>query len=149
LFLGYKKGPNMTTRKWLRAALPALVMLGGCAGSEYFTLAYWQRDSSGQTTGVGVSRTGGATTVTLAGNPDVVAQRFRNVLAQLGMQAQITSDAEGIRISSTTREGKQLTVTLKHGTGSGGEFTSVNMEWSGGADVQIEADLLRMVAGAR
>jgi hypothetical protein len=126
----------------------ALLILGGCAASDYFSLSYWQKDSAGQTTGLGVTRTGGATTVTLAGNPDVVAQRFRNALSQLGLQAQMTNDAEGIRISSTTRTGKKLTIALRQETGMGGEQTHIQMEWTGGTDTQIESDLMLLVGGA-
>jgi hypothetical protein len=126
----------------------ALMLLGGCAVSDYFSLSYWQRDSSGETTGLGVTRSGGATTVTLAGNPDVVAQRFRNALSQLGLQAQMSNDAEGIRISSTTRSGKKLTIALRQEAGMGGEQTHIQMEWTGGADTQIESDLMLMVAGS-
>ena len=136
-----------TTRVMVRAAGMALLFLSGCAVGDYFSLSYWQRDASGQTTGVNVTRSGGKTTASLLGNPDVVAQRFRNALAQLGMQAQISTDVDGIRITSATQAGKQLTVALKHGAGMGGESTYVEMEWTGGADGQVESDLLRLAAG--
>ena len=136
-----------TTRVLVRAAGMALLVLSGCAVGDYFSLSYWQRDSTGQTTGVNVTRSGGKTTATLIGSPEVVAQRFRNALAQLNMQAQITNDVDGVRITSVTQSGKQLTVALKHGTGMGGESTYFEMEWSGGTDGLIESSLLRLVAG--
>lgn len=137
----------VANRGMVRAAGLAILVLGGCTATDYFSLSYWQRDSNGETSGIGVTRTGGSTNVTLAGNPDVVAQRFKNALARLGMQAQIASDAEGVRITATTRGGKRLSVALKHETGMGGEQTQVQMEWSGGADAQVESDLIKLVVG--
>jgi hypothetical protein len=139
----------VTTRSMVRAAGVALLILNGCAVPEYFSVSYWQRDSSGQTSGIGVTRTGGSTAVTLSGSPDVVAQRFRGALAQLGMQAQIMTDGEGVRISTTTRSGNRLTIALTHEAIMGGEQTKVHMEWSGGADAQIEGDLIRLVSVGR
>jgi hypothetical protein len=133
----------------MRAAGVALLILSGCTVPEYFSVSYWQRDSSGQTSGIGVTRTGGSTAVTLAGSPDIVAQRFRGALAQLGMQAQIATDAEGVRISSTTTSGNRLTVALTREAVMGGEQTKVHMEWSGGADAKIEGDLIRLVSVGR
>jgi len=137
----------VTKRSILRAAGIALLIASGCTLPEYFSVAYWQRDSSGQTTGLNVTRTGGSTQVTLAGNPDVVAQKFKNALAQLGMQCQIASDLDGIRLTSTTRSGKGLTVALKREMTGTGEQTHVQVEWSGGADSQVEGDLIRLVVG--
>ena len=140
------KGQDMvTTRGLVRAAGTALLVLSGCTVGDYFSLSYWQRDSSGQTTGLNVTRSGGHTTATLIGNQDVIALRFRNALAQLGMQAQITNDVDGIRITSVTQSGKQLTVALKPGTG---DSTNVEMAWSGEADGQVQANLMRLVIGA-
>jgi hypothetical protein len=133
----------------VRAAGVALLIVSGCTLPEYFSVSYWQRDSSGQTTGLGVTRQGGSTSVTLAGNPDVVAQRFRQALAQLGMTAQITTDAEGIKISSVSRSGKRLSVALKHEIVMGAEQTQVQMEWIGGSDSEVEQQLMRLVVGAR
>jgi hypothetical protein len=147
-FPNCEKGRIMTTRQWLRAALPALLMLGGCAGSEYFTLSYWQRDSSGNTTGINVTRTAAGTHTTLAGSPDDLAVRFKTSLSRLGLQCQVTSDSAGIRITSTTPSGKQLSVSLKREqAGSAArDYTVVELEWNGDADGQVESELLRLVA---
>jgi hypothetical protein len=137
----------VTKRVMVRAAGVVLLILSGCAVPEYFSVSYWQRDSSGQTTGIGVTRTGGSTAQIVVGNPDVVAQRFKNALARLGMQVQMVNDMESIRISSTTQGGKQLTIVLKLDTTTGGEHTQFQMEWTGGADTQVESDLVRLVVG--
>jgi hypothetical protein len=140
----------VTTRRTACAAGVALLIASGCALPEYFTVAYWQRDSSGETTGIGVTRTGGSTSVTLQGNPDAVAQQFKNALGRLGMTWNISTDIDSIRIASTTRSGKSLTVVLKRSATTGpGEETQVQMEWSGGADAQVEGELLRLVASFR
>src|SRR5712692_5355772 len=99
----------VTTRGMVRAAGVALLILGGCTVPEYFSVSYWQRDSSGQTSGVNITRTGGSTGVTLQGNPDAVAQQFKTALARLGMTWNISMDMGGVRITSTTLSGKQLT----------------------------------------
>jgi hypothetical protein len=129
------------------AAGVALVILSGCA-TEYFSLAYWQKDASGQTSGVGFTRTGGATSVVLAGSLDDVAVRFRGVLSKLGMQAQVTTDAEGVKIAAVTRSGKQLSVTLKNDATNGNPSTKVQMEWRGGTDSELESQLLVLVGAA-
>jgi hypothetical protein len=134
----------VTTRGMMRAAGVALLILSGCTVPEYFSVSYWQRDASGQTSGVNVTRTGGSTVVTLQGNPEAVAQQFKNALARLGMSWNISTDMEGVRITSTTQSGKQLTIALRRDTTMGGEQTHVQMEWSGGADAQVESELLKL-----
>jgi hypothetical protein len=133
----------------VRAAGVALVLVSGCTVPEYFSVSYWQRDSSGQTSGVSVARQAGSYSGTLAGSPDVVAQRFRQALAQLGMQAQVMADAEGIKINTMSRSGKQLSVALKRVFVEGAEKTEVQMQWAAGSDAEVEQQLLRLVVGAR
>jgi hypothetical protein len=124
-----------------------LVLLAGCT-TDYFSLSYWQRDASGQTAGIGVTRTGGSTSVVLAGSVDAVGARFQNALARLGMQAQVTADAEGIKIAAVTRSGKQLSVALKRDMANGTEQTQVHMEWRGGSESEVESQLMTLVIGA-
>jgi hypothetical protein len=139
----------ITTRGMVRAAGVALVIVSGCTLPEYFTVAYWQRDSSGQTTGVGVTRQGGSVGGFLIGSPDAVAQRFTSALAQLGLKPQVSTDMESIRISSMTQSGKQFTIVLKRDGAGGGDHTQVQMEWKGGADSDMEQQLMLMVGGGR
>jgi hypothetical protein len=135
----------VTTRGMVRAAGVALLVLSGCTLPEYFSVSYWQRDSSGQTAGVNYTRTGGTQTVTFPGGPDAVALQFKNALARLGMSWNISTDMDGVRITSTTRTGKQLTIVLRRDTTTGSEQTHVAMEWSGGgADTQVESELLKL-----
>jgi hypothetical protein len=137
----------VTKRGMACAAGVALLIASGCTLPEYFSVSYWQRDSSGQTTGIGVTRSGGSAGVTLQGNPEAVAQQFKNALARLGMTWNISTDMDSIRIASTTRSGKSLTVVLKREATTGpGEQTQVQMEWSGGSDAQVEGELLKLVA---
>jgi len=136
----------VTTRRLACAAGAALLIASGCTVPEYFSVAYWQRDSSGQTTGIGVTRTGGSTSVTLQGSPDAVAQQFKNALGRLGMTWNISTDMDGVRITSATRSGQQLTIALRREIAGASEVTKVQMEWSGGADPQVEGELLKMVA---
>lgn len=136
------------SRGVLCAAGMTLVLLAGCA-TDYFSLSYWQRDASGQTSGIGVTRTGGSTQVVLLGSADQIASRFQGAMAQLGMQAQVTSDNDGIKIAAVTRSGKQLSVALKNDTTNGNASTRVQMEWRGGSDSELESQLMLLVNGVR
>jgi hypothetical protein len=124
-----------------------LVLLAGCT-TDYFSLSYWQHDASGQTSGIGVTKTGGATSVVLAGSVEMVTSRFQNALAHLGMQAQVTTDADGVKITAVTRSGKQLAVALKRDMAYGNAQTQVQMEWRGGSDSELESQLMTLVVGA-
>jgi hypothetical protein len=124
-----------------------LMLLAGCT-TDYFSLSYWQRDASGQASGFGVTRTGGSTSVSLYGSVDQVASRFQSAMARLGMQAQVSTDAEGVKIAAVTRSGKQLSVALKNDTTNGNASTRVQMEWRGGSDSELESQLMLLVNGA-
>jgi hypothetical protein len=129
----------ITTRGKACAFGFALILAAGCANNDFFSLSYWQRDASGQTSG---------TTVTLAGSPDAVAQQFRNALAKLGVQAQVTTDMDGVHIVATTKTGKHLNVALKYDAQTGGTQTQVEMQWTDGADKEVESQLMSLVVGA-
>jgi len=132
----------MKIRGMVRAAGLALLVVSGCAWNEYFSLSYWQRDASGQTTGVGITRAGGDTKVTLAGNPELVAQRFQQALGRLGLQVQVQTDMQGISLTSTTKTGKQLIIALRQERSADGrEATQVQMNWVGGVDQTVESQL--------
>ena len=134
------------TRGMVRAAGLTLLLAGGCAWNDYFSLSYWQRDASGQTSGLSVSNAGGSPQITLAGNPDFIVQRFQQALSRMGLQVQVASDAQGIHLTSTTRTGKQLSVTLRRELSADGrEATQVQMDWIGGADKEVEAQLMTML----
>jgi hypothetical protein len=138
----------ITTRGKVCALGFALILAAGCANNDFFSLSYWQRDSSGQTSGIGFTRTSGGTTVTLAGSPDAVSQQFRNAFARLGVQAQVTTDMEGVHIAATTKTGKHLNIGLKYDGQTGGTQTQVEMQWTDGADKEVESQLMSLVVGA-
>jgi hypothetical protein len=87
--------------------------------------------------------------VVLLGSADQVATRFQSAMAQLGMQAQVTADNEGIKIAAVSRSGKQLAVALKNDTTNGNPSTRVQMDWRGGSDSELESQLMLMVNGVR
>ena len=133
------------------AAGVTLVFLGGCASMDYLNFSFWQRDSSGNSRAVTYTQNASSTNYFL-GNADAVALRLQTGLKEMGMQPQVSRDSEGIRITSVTKSGKQLSMVLKRDMSSGtGEKTKVDVEWANGIDNDVSAQLqyLAAIGGSR
>jgi len=75
-----------------------------------------------------------------------VAQRLKNELDRLGLQASISDDGDAVRITSTTKSGQKFYVLLNRRHGPQGEQTVVHIDWEKGSDSALWPQLI-LVAG--
>jgi hypothetical protein len=124
--------------------------LVGCA-PDYFSLSYWQRDSSGQQGGdVRLSRNGMASSEsTLVGSVTNVSLLCQSFLGTSGLQSEVQPEGEGVRIKGMTKAGKRFSLLLTRDASSmGDEHTHVRIEWADGADESLWTELQLFAARA-
>jgi hypothetical protein len=77
---------------------------------------------------------------------DHVAQRLKNEMDRMGLQATMSSQGDRVRIVSTTKSGQQFIVALSRIRGPQGEQTNVHIDWEKGSDAALWGQLI-LVAG--
>jgi len=77
---------------------------------------------------------------------DHVAQRLKNEMDRMGLQATMSSQGDRVRIVSTTKSGQQFIVALNRIRGPQGEQTNVHIDWEKGSDAVLWGQLI-LVAG--
>jgi len=77
---------------------------------------------------------------------DHVAQRLKNEMDRMGLQATMSSQGDRVRIVSTTKSGQQFIVALNRIRGPQGEQTNVHIDWEKGSDAALWGQLI-LVAG--
>jgi len=77
---------------------------------------------------------------------DHVAQRLKNEMDRMGLQATMNSQGDRVRIVSTTKSGQQFIVALSRIRGPQGEQTNVHIDWEKGSDAALWGQLI-LVAG--
>jgi hypothetical protein len=128
------------------AAAAALVFLAGCANVDYLSFSFWQHDSAARNPSTSSGQQSARVLTFFSGNTDAVALRIQTSLKNMGLQANVTRDSQGVRITSVTKSGKRLGLLLQRDTATGVEQTKVDVEWADGMDNEVWTQLQLLAA---
>jgi len=86
----------------------------------------------------------------VAGSLDVVAVSTQNALRDMGLFVSTHRDADTVKLTSTTKDGKRFTLLLQARKTDHGDETTVSIHWEKDADdafwLQLAANLTRPAA---
>jgi hypothetical protein len=112
------------------------LMLGGCASTDFFGLAFQQGNTPGGDR-------------VLVGSVEHVAESTKATLSRFGMAAVETRDGQAVHIASATPSGAKFKLILTREKGKEGEHTRVHVEWEGRSDGEAVFALLAQLDARR
>ena len=111
----------------------ALLLLGGCASTDLFSLSFLQ---SAAPNGDQV----------IYADLEAVSRSAQGALSGLGLTAVVNRKGESVNISSTTKGGAKFTLVLTREKSATGEQTRMHIDWENGKDEAFVFDLFAKVA---
>jgi hypothetical protein len=109
-----------------------MLLLTGCAGTDFFSANFLQAG-------------GGGRERVVAGSLESVSQSTQATLRQLGFATVLTEEAQGVRIACTTQAGRRFFLLLTRVQTDKGESTRIAVEWEGSPDERTSVQVLSQV----